>query len=287
MAKENRTAGSAIGALWTIVRPGNLLILAGALLFAWFLAGRGGEAAVVSAGIAGAVLLAAAFYVWNDLNDREIDRVNRPERPLVSGALSVSAARRFRLVLLAAAAVAAAIAGPVPFAVLLGWGLLLVAYERIGKGRGLTGNLIVAVLGGTALLFGAWLGGDPRVGIYPALFAFLLHMGREIVKDVADREGDAGGRRRTLPHRIGDRRAVGASAAPLLALILLTPVPFLLGDYNWIYLVVFAVGVDLLLAGETIRCILRPERNNLMRLSRMLKGQMIVAMIAVLLGSPS
>jgi len=274
-------------AVWTIVRPMNLFILAGALLFAWFLAGGGGETRAVAAGIAGAVFLAAGFYVWNDLNDREIDRVNRPGRPLVSGGLSIRAARRLRFVLLAAAAAAAALAGPVPLLVLLGWSALLLAYERIGKGSGLAGNLIVAVLGGSALLFGAWLGGDPRAGVYPALFAFFLHLGREIVKDVADREGDAGGARRTLAHRIGDRRAVGASAAPLAALVLLTPVPFLLGDYNWIYLVVFAVGVDLLLAGETIRCFVRPERANLLRLSRVLKGQMVVAMIAVLLGNPS
>ncbi|MBN1827503.1 MAG: geranylgeranylglycerol-phosphate geranylgeranyltransferase [Candidatus Eisenbacteria bacterium] len=274
-------------AAWIIVRPGNLALLAAALLFAWFLAGGGGEARVVVFGIAGAVLLAAGFYVWNDMDDREIDRVNRPERPLASGALSMRAAGGLRILLLACATAAGAVAGPIPLAVFLLWSVFLVAYERVGKGRGLPGNLIVAALGGSALLFGAWLGGDPRAGLYPALFAFFLHLGREIVKDVADREGDGSGRRATLPLRLGDRRAIGVSAAPLAGLVILTPIPFLLGDYNWVYLFVFAVGVDLLLAWGMIRCWIRPDRGNLVRLSRILKGQMIVAMLAILLGSPS
>jgi len=87
----------------------------------------------------------------------------------------------------------------------------------------------VSAVAASSLLFGAHLGGSIAAGIAPALFAFFLHLGREIVKDIADVPATGKGRRRTLPIRIGDRRALLVSALPLALLILLSPVPFLIG----------------------------------------------------------
>jgi len=73
---------------------------------------------------------------------------------------------------------------------LAAWALLM-TYNRWLKRRPLSGNIAVALV--TAALFGyvgAVIGGWR--GLIPAaLFTFGLHLAREIVKDLEDREGDA------------------------------------------------------------------------------------------------
>jgi geranylgeranylglycerol-phosphate geranylgeranyltransferase len=84
---------------------------------------------------------------------------------------------------------------------------------------------------------------------------------------------------------IGVRGALLVSALPLALLVLLSPLPFLLGIYNVFYLVIVLVGVDLLLAFAFARCLRRPDRSNLGLLSHLLKGQMVIGMAAMLVGS--
>jgi geranylgeranylglycerol-phosphate geranylgeranyltransferase len=273
-----------MSAFLRLVRPLNLLILAGAILLAYLLAGAAGDRASLLFGITGAVLLVASFYVWNDCADRLVDRVNRPDRPIPSGTVSPRRAAVLGTLLLAGAFAAGSLSGGTTAAVLAIWAVLLAAYEAVLKRTGLPGNLLVSAVASSALLLGAHLGGSLAAGIVPALFAFLLHFGREIVKDIADAPGDRKGRRRSLAIVLGDRRALAFSGVPLALLVLLSPLPFLFGLYNVLYLLIVLVGVDLLLAVAYARCLRRPDRSNLGLLSRVLKGQMVVAMTAMLAG---
>jgi len=92
--------------------------------------------------------------------------------------------------------------------------VLMVSYEAALKARGAPGNLVIAYLVGSLFLFAGVSvfrsSIDPlvRTGILAAL-AFFTTLGREITKDIEDMRGDVD--RRTLPHRIGPRRA-GVSA---------------------------------------------------------------------------
>jgi geranylgeranylglycerol-phosphate geranylgeranyltransferase len=268
-----------------LVRPLNLLILAGAILLGRALGGGAAGGATTIWSVSAAVLLVASFYVWNDLSDRSIDLVNRPGRPIPSGRVGGRAAGIFGGLLAAGALGSAAAAGGAAPPVLLTWALLLFAYEAGLKRTGLPGNVLVSAIASSSLLFGAHLGGSTSAGVAPALFAFFLHLGREIVKDIADIPGDREGARSTLPILIGARRALFVSALPLAILVLLSPLPFLLGIYSIVYLVIVLIGVDLLLALAFARCLLRPDRSNLGLLSHLLKGQMVIGMAAMLVGS--
>jgi 4-hydroxybenzoate polyprenyltransferase len=91
--------------------------------------------------LAASSLLYIAGVVLNDVFDLEIDRRERPERPLPSGRVSVSAARR------------------------LGWRLLIIGV-LLGSGAGLfVGHLrpgtIAALLATCILLYDAWLKRTP------------------------------------------------------------------------------------------------------------------------------
>jgi geranylgeranylglycerol-phosphate geranylgeranyltransferase len=168
---------------------------------------------------------------------------------------------------------------------LLLWFLVLVGYEKGVKKKGIAGNLFVGVVASSPLLYGAWLGGSVAAGVIPALFAFLLHLAREIVKDIGDAPGDEHAGRRTLPIRMGEKNAFLLSAFPLLFLVLFTPIPFLLGVYDVRYLVTVLIGMDVVLLVFLAGCYFHPQRWSMALLSRVLKGEMVIAMIAILLGS--
>lgn len=148
--------------------------------------------------VAGAVSLFAAGNIDNDVADVAIDRINRPERPLPAGRISVRTAVLCAWLLAVAGLAFSFALGLLPLMIAcVAWAVLLV-YNRLLKRMPLIGNLAVAGL--SSLLFvyvGAVVGGWG--GLLPAAgFAFLVHLARELAKDLEDRVGDAALGARTL-----------------------------------------------------------------------------------------
>lgn len=268
-----------------IVRLPNLLIAAFAILFGRYLAGGGALDPSTFLSIVAVLLLVAGFYVINDISDREIDRVNRPDRPIASGELSIGSARLLAALFLALSLGMAIAAGGGTLIWLFVWGAALTAYEARIKRRGLLANLLVSIVTSSVLLYGAWLGDNVLAGVVPTLFAFFLHLGREVLKDICDMPGDRKFSRATLPITRGKRGALAVSISALALLVLLTPIPYFIGLYNLVYLVIVLLGVDLVLVLAMTRCARRPDERTLARFSRLLKGEMWVGMAAMLLGS--
>lgn len=182
----------------------------------------------------------AAGNVWNDLADQAEDRINRPGRPLVSGRLRPATARVGAGLLALAALASSALGGLPSLLFVLACLGALSWYARRGKQAGLAGNMVVALLGGLAVAYGAataaWElpGAVPSRALVPGALAVLLHAMRELVKDLEDAQGDrAVGRRSWVLGR--SRRSVRQMLAclallcllpPLLALVLLSdPLP--------------------------------------------------------------
>ncbi len=67
------------------------------------------------------------------------------------------------------------------------------------------GNITIAILTGMIFLLGGAVAGNVEKTYVLAGMAVLVNIGREIVKDIEDMEGDKG--RSTLPMRIGVRNA--------------------------------------------------------------------------------
>ncbi len=93
-----------------LLRPPNLPTVPGDPLAGFLLAGGrpGWRAAAVMLAV---LLVYAAGLIWNDVADVEIDRRERPERPLPSGAVAVGSARIVAALLAAAGLAAAGLAG--------------------------------------------------------------------------------------------------------------------------------------------------------------------------------
>ena len=202
-----------ISALLTLIRWENALLSAlGVLLGAWWANGFVLHGTTLVAALA-AVALTAVANAENDYQDRAIDRLAHPERPLPSGALRpvharivvVTAATLAVLLSLALDAVLAAVTGIVVIAMLV--------YSRL-KARGIPGNLTVALLASLPFLYGAWAAGRPATALPLIAVAAPLHFAREIAKDLDDADADAP-HRRTLPV------AHGAGAARVAMIVAL------------------------------------------------------------------
>ena len=170
-----------------LTRPGNA-IAAGFLTFIGaFVADAFADPVMIGAAVGATIAATGAGMAINDYFDREIDRINQPNRAIPRGAVTPREALGFSIVLFAVA-VALVLILPVLAIVIAGVNLFaLVAYTKLFKGFSGLGNAVVGYLTGSAFLFGAAAVGSVTVAVL-VLFALavLSTVAREIVKDVSD-----------------------------------------------------------------------------------------------------
>jgi len=185
-------------------------------------------------------LAVAGGSALNDYYDREKDTINHPERPIPSGEIAATSALKFGIALFALALLLSAL---INFEALLIAALAEAAmflYESRLKRLGLWGNLTISALVGLIFIFGGAIYGDYcKVSIF-ALMAGAANLGREIVKDIEDMEGDIN--RVTLPKRIGKEKAGIVAAMAFLFAVLLSPVPYLYLSFSPYYLASVAIS---------------------------------------------
>lgn len=265
-------------------RPVNCLISGLSILIAALLARPAANwQAVFWAVLSGMVLTAAANAI-NDYFDIEIDRINRPRRPLPAGRLQPYQAKGFAIILFVCGVFFSIFINV--FAVLIAAtsALLLIVYSAKLKRTPLWGNATVSLMTGTAFIYGALAGGRWREGIIPAVYAFLFHFGRELLKDIEDVSGDKAARAQTFPLRYGLQASRWVISGLFSLLVGLTPVPYWLGIYSASYLVVVLVGVDLVLLYVLVRLWTTNDLAELRVLSGILKADMVVGLVAIYIG---
>jgi len=136
----------------------------------------------------------------NDVIDFEIDKINRPKRPLPSGRISIKAAHNLLVALFILTIIFSLLTG-VKFAFLFLVAILLCfAYNRFLKGLPLVGNFTVALLSTVPVIIPIMNFGLPQPKLsFLAFFAFMLTFAREITKDIEDMEGDKSKNLKTFP----------------------------------------------------------------------------------------
>ncbi len=197
--------------------------------------------ATILLGSACAGLLNAASNVINQYHDLEIDRRNKPRRPLPSGAITPRAGRRFATVLYVLAILPTWIVVVYPrvsfadrvkaplgehecFFIYVTGMLLTFVYSDPAWGRtkrfGIWANLTIALPRGCLLKVAGWsMVGSIRhcEPWYIGLIFLLFLLGATTSKDFSDMAGDAAHGCRTLPIRYGVERAARL-IAPFFAL---------------------------------------------------------------------
>lgn len=269
----------------TLVRPVNFVITAASIFVSCLLAGGTQEQFLVMlfASLGGACIGAGGMVI-NDYFDIEIDKINKPYRPLASGAIAPYDALMFYggisgigLIMSAystrTALIIAFIAVPVIF-----------LYSQRFKSTPLFGNLIVGTLTGVAFIYGGAAVENISRAIMPAVFAFLINVGREIIKDMEDVEGDSKNNANTYPVLYGMKKAGMLATGFLAAVIVSTIVPYVSGMYGIAYFITVTVGVNAVIVAVVISLWKDQSSKNLNVLSNILKWDMLVGLFAIYLG---
>ena len=277
-----RSSTAHLRAAAQVLRPANCAITFSSVLLGGWLGSRSISPPLLLAALSASLIMAGGNAL-NDLCDIEADRINKPDRPLPTGRLPAWAARLQALLLSGVGLLLGLLLPhPAPLIAALAVGGLI-AYNVWIKGVPLAGNLVVSLLCGLAILYGGAAVEAWRPAWIPAGFALLYHLGREVLKDVEDREGDRRLRGSTLPLSWGRSRSLGLVTGVYLALVLLTPLPFLYRIYGLPYL-----GLVLLLDGLLLYVLFALWRSSTAdefgRLGVVLKAGMVIGLCAIFCG---
>jgi geranylgeranylglycerol-phosphate geranylgeranyltransferase len=267
-----------------VVRPHNMIAAAACVGAGYYIAG-GRELSVIYLPVVFTALVVGFGNLINDYYDADIDRVNKPRRPLPSGRVSPA----YLLLLYWPGSVLLCFAAflllprVLAFIILL-WQVLLLLYARRLKRLPMLGHLLVGLVSASAFLYGALAAGDIASVGFPVLFAFLFSMGRELVKGAEDVEGDRVAGARTLSVRLGPERTGELAVSFMLVCVFAAPLPVLFGYYGLLYAMVMQLAVvpGLLLAAYEV--LHHPERTILNRASWILKIEIFFGIIAMALG---
>lgn len=174
---------------YRLSRPINALAGCIAVILSGYVAGATSWWPVFLAALT-VLLITASTNAWNDYIDIEIDRINKPDRPLPAGLISPRGALTFSIAGSALSLVTAAFINQPAFFITLGSNILLYLYSWKLKCTVLLGNIAVSTIVALCFLFGGIAAGNIQPTIMLSVTAFFAMMGREILKTMADYRGD-------------------------------------------------------------------------------------------------
>jgi len=262
---HNCTLAGIVGVLGAIVATGDFPGWGKALLI--FL--------VVTLGCAGG-------NVINDYFDYEIDRVNRPERPLPRGAIKKKTALWYAIALMGAGLILAILINAYAFCLAGIAYTAMVLYAWKLKPMPFIGNLLVAGLTGATPLYGAMAVEKLGLAGYLAVCAFLVNVSREVVKDIEDVEGDLKEGARTLPIVWGRKKAALVAVVFALLTVIASFLPVRAGVGLGYYSM---VPVDLMILYAAFLIARDQSRGTAHRAQKLLKMSMFLAVMAFLIAA--
>lgn len=273
-----------------ILRPGNALMGAISIILI----------AIIDKTISIPIVLAmmtvffetAAGNVINDYFDYNIDLINKPERPIPSGRISLENGKRYAYLLFAAGTVCGFLisyltANWIPFIIVLIADVVLYLYAYKLKATPLIGNLAVGFMTGFGFVFGGFTINNPSIvmtSIFLGFFAFVMTTAREIIKDIEDIEGDRKDGARTLPILIGKKKPAILATILIIIDCALCPLLYIYHIFGVLYLVIIAVAVMIFIY-SAILIMKSQEEPVAHKSSKLLKIGMLIAFLSFALGS--
>lgn len=231
-----------------------------------------------------AVLIVGAGNIINDFFDIEIDKINRPLRPLPSGKITFAGAYILISVLILLSLIISFLVSYAALIIVIISHVILFLYSKYFKSIPLLGNITIAFLTGLVFIFGGVVMRNPSAAIIPAVFAFLINFIREIVKDIQDIEGDEKSNIVTFPIKYGFKKSKLLTLVITLILILCTLFPFVAQIYRIEYFVIVMVIVNPILVYCMKILFEDHSLKNLNTISNLLKLNMVFGLVAIFLG---
>jgi len=269
--------------IFIVLRPLNALLGALSVWVGYFFSSGeySGRLAVI-ASISGACVCAGG-NIFNDFFDVSIDRINKPERPYAAGNLKKNEMILSGIILFLIGVILSFFIGQ------LGVGIALLAitglmyYNVRAKRTVLFGNVLISFLSACAFLYGGVAGGAIQGALVPAVFAAVYHFGRELLKDIEDREGDRLMSVITFPVKYGIKPALIVATLTFGVLVLSTIIPFVFFAYSTLYFFIVLFGVDLLIIVLLTRYGISQDFKHLQQTNTLLKAGMFFGILALIL----
>jgi 4-hydroxybenzoate polyprenyltransferase len=206
----------------------------------------------------GSAFLSAGLMIHNDVTDLKSDAVNRPRKPLPSGLINTKIAYATGTILMVLSIFIALLInmkddGSINYE--CGFLTLLIVvfgiyYNHYGKYHGILGNFAVA-LGVGAIPYWGSLGVFPSYVFLMAplgIAIFIQEIGREIMVNAGDYNGDRKAGFRTLAVKIGRKRSMYVALGFYIIFIPLFPLP----AYDWLGIGVPQLFGPIYLIGGTV-----------------------------------
>jgi len=230
--------------------------------------------------------LTGASMTVNDYYDRKIDAINEPKRPIPSGAIRPSNALSFAAMLMIIGFMASYFTNLMCLVLaVLSWGILAL-YTTVGKRSGFPGNLLVSICVAVPFIYGNSAMTNTimsNVTVFASI-VFLSNTGREIVKGIADVEGDKTQNIRTLAVQFGQKKAALIAALFFVLSVLLSSFPWIIGFTSaWFIPPVIVTDVGLLYS--TVILLRDSSRKSAKKIKAMVLVWFLFGLIAFLLGA--
>ncbi len=229
MQPYNSPLKKTIGLL-RMMRLPNCIMIGFAVIVGEALASQAVTARAAFYGFMTGFLLLAASMILNDYFDREIDKINEPNRPLPAGIVKPAEAISFAIIVASMGMFFAANLGAWALLIAVASIVIMILYNARVKKLGLAGNALVSINVAIPFIFGGFAVGSPTwsLGIF-TLLAFLSSLGREILKGIVDVAGDSARGVKTVAATKGNTIAAKQGAALFLGAVVLSVLPLALG----------------------------------------------------------
>ena len=225
-----------------ILRPSVILLAVFAVIVGAVLSGFWDYYSIGVAALV-ALLVCGGGNVINDIFDYQIDKINKPKRPLPSGKIKMNVAKVYAASLFVVAFFLSVLFLNTSQLVLVLINMVVaLVYSWKLKALPLIGNLFPSWLAASSFLFGGLFVGINATVLLLFLMAFFANTGREIAKTIEDMPGDKKAGYKTLPLLLGKNFAAGVTILFVVFAVMLSPLPWALGllSINYLYVVFIA-----------------------------------------------
>lgn len=277
-----------------IIRPGNAVMAAIAVILMMFV-GHYYELPIIICALIVFICTGAGNTI-NDVFDVKIDEINKPNRPIPSGRISLENARNYAFALfgigIALSFVDSYLVNSIwPSVIVVPAAVIMYLYARNLKAMPLIGNLTVATLTGFCFVIAGVVIACATnslkilfISIYLGLFAMFMTLAREIVKDMEDIEGDKQEGARTFPILYGKKISSIISIILIVVTTLMCPILYIFKIFNLGYMMIMVIPIIIFLySAYSLK--LNPPEETCAKVSKNLKIAMLISFIAFVVGS--
>ncbi|NHJ20655.1 MAG: hypothetical protein EAX91_06935 [Candidatus Lokiarchaeota archaeon] len=240
------------------------------------------------------IFIAASGMVINDIYDVEIDKINRPDRPIPRGSITLKQAKLLFIIYLSFGIILCIVntilfnLSLLNFILASFFGFIGWVYAKWGKKSGFFGNLVVGISFSIGLVYGALLNSIfiPLYIFYFFITAFSLLVSREIIKGCEDIEGDKKQGVKTLAIKFGVKNSRNIALIFAVIAIIFFILPISTNILNLpLFIVLMIVGLIEVAYTFFLMLTSKLEVRDLKKISLSLKIGMFIGLIAFLFAS--